>query len=157
MVGTSAEMMLTPFGALVAGFLAGTVSTLGYKFFTVQMPLGPWAEEGVFGVHTRLIIVVLFSSPPLSQNSKSKTRAVSTTSTGCLGSWERSWGSLWLGWPPMKLTEMGEFSPPSPPIPSGIVIPLELSPSLSSSYCGPTRKSCLFSFIHSFIALPPGS
>ncbi|XP_007171922.2 ammonium transporter Rh type B isoform X3 [Balaenoptera acutorostrata] len=33
-VGTSAEMMLTPFGALVAGFLAGTVSTLGYKFFT---------------------------------------------------------------------------------------------------------------------------
>ncbi|EPY88655.1 ammonium transporter Rh type B isoform a [Camelus ferus] len=33
-VGTSAEMMLTPFGALAAGFLAGTVSTLGYKFFT---------------------------------------------------------------------------------------------------------------------------
>uniref|UniRef100_A0A8C3WDW6 Ammonium transporter Rh type B n=1 Tax=Catagonus wagneri TaxID=51154 RepID=A0A8C3WDW6_9CETA len=33
-VGTSAEMMLTPFGALVAGFLAGTVSTLGFKFFT---------------------------------------------------------------------------------------------------------------------------
>lgn len=34
-VGTSGEMMLTPFGALAAGFLAGTVSTLGYKFFTV--------------------------------------------------------------------------------------------------------------------------
>lgn len=33
-VGTSAEMMLTPFGALAAGFLAGTVSTLGFKFFT---------------------------------------------------------------------------------------------------------------------------
>ncbi|XP_076788797.1 ammonium transporter Rh type B isoform X2 [Arvicanthis niloticus] len=33
-VGTSSEMMLTPFGALAAGFLAGTVSTLGYKFFT---------------------------------------------------------------------------------------------------------------------------
>ncbi|XP_057582640.1 ammonium transporter Rh type B isoform X3 [Hippopotamus amphibius kiboko] len=33
-VGTSAEMMLTPFGALAAGFLAGAVSTLGYKFFT---------------------------------------------------------------------------------------------------------------------------
>ncbi|XP_054512507.1 ammonium transporter Rh type B isoform X3 [Pan troglodytes] len=32
-VGTSSEMMLTPFGALTAGFLAGTVSTLGYKFF----------------------------------------------------------------------------------------------------------------------------
>ncbi|XP_063642119.1 ammonium transporter Rh type B isoform X2 [Pan troglodytes] len=28
-VGTSSEMMLTPFGALTAGFLAGTVSTLG--------------------------------------------------------------------------------------------------------------------------------
>ncbi|KAG8520017.1 Ammonium transporter Rh type B [Galemys pyrenaicus] len=33
-VGTAGEMMLTPFGALAAGFLAGTVSTLGYKFFT---------------------------------------------------------------------------------------------------------------------------
>lgn len=33
-VGTSSEMMLTPFGAMAAGFLAGTVSTLGYKFFT---------------------------------------------------------------------------------------------------------------------------
>ncbi|XP_070323609.1 ammonium transporter Rh type B isoform X3 [Odocoileus virginianus] len=33
-VGTSAEMMLTPFGALAAGFLAGAISTLGYKFFT---------------------------------------------------------------------------------------------------------------------------
>lgn len=48
-VGTSAEMMLTPFGALAAGFLAGTVSTLGFKFFTVQMPLGPWTEQRVFG------------------------------------------------------------------------------------------------------------
>lgn len=45
MVGTASEMMLTPFGALAAGFLAGTVSTLGYKFFTVQMPLQPWAER----------------------------------------------------------------------------------------------------------------
>ncbi|OWK04737.1 RHBG [Cervus elaphus hippelaphus] len=33
-VGTSAEMMLTPFGALAAGFLAGAISTLGYKFLT---------------------------------------------------------------------------------------------------------------------------
>ncbi|KAM4860673.1 ammonium transporter Rh type B [Thomomys bottae] len=33
-VGTSGEMMLTPFGALTAGFLAGAISTLGYKFFT---------------------------------------------------------------------------------------------------------------------------
>lgn len=41
MVGTAGEMMLTPFGALAAGFLAGTVSTLGYKFFTVFLPLWP--------------------------------------------------------------------------------------------------------------------
>ncbi|XP_058516413.1 ammonium transporter Rh type B isoform X2 [Ochotona princeps] len=33
-VGTASEMMLTPFGALAAGCLAGAVSTLGYKFFT---------------------------------------------------------------------------------------------------------------------------
>ncbi|XP_045401331.1 ammonium transporter Rh type B isoform X7 [Lemur catta] len=72
-VGTSSEMMLTPFGALAAGFLAGMVSTLG---------------------------------PSLNQNSKSKTHVVSTTSMGCQGSWGPSWGSLWLGWPPMKLMEM---------------------------------------------------
>ncbi|KAM4602317.1 ammonium transporter Rh type B [Discoglossus pictus] len=33
-VGTSAEMMLTPFGAMIAGSLAGIVSTLGYKFIS---------------------------------------------------------------------------------------------------------------------------
>ncbi|XP_043357949.1 ammonium transporter Rh type B [Dermochelys coriacea] len=33
-VGTSGEMMLTPFGAMIAGFLAGLVSTLGFKFLT---------------------------------------------------------------------------------------------------------------------------
>ncbi|XP_063002389.1 ammonium transporter Rh type B isoform X2 [Elgaria multicarinata webbii] len=33
-VGTSAEMMLTPFGAMAAGVLAGFVSTLGFKFLT---------------------------------------------------------------------------------------------------------------------------
>ncbi|XP_030042205.1 ammonium transporter Rh type B [Microcaecilia unicolor] len=33
-VGTSAEMMLTPFGAMIAGFLAGVISTLGFKFLT---------------------------------------------------------------------------------------------------------------------------
>ncbi|MEE6491420.1 hypothetical protein FKM82_016212 [Ascaphus truei] len=33
-VGTSAEMMLTPFGAMIAGTLAGIISTLGYKFLT---------------------------------------------------------------------------------------------------------------------------
>ncbi|XP_066466300.1 ammonium transporter Rh type B [Tiliqua scincoides] len=33
-VGTSGEMMLTPFGAMIAGVLAGWVSTLGFKFLT---------------------------------------------------------------------------------------------------------------------------
>lgn len=47
-VGTASEMMLTPFGALAAGFLAGTVSTMGYKFFTVQTPPRP-GQKGVFG------------------------------------------------------------------------------------------------------------
>nr|XP_028566456.1 ammonium transporter Rh type B isoform X3 [Podarcis muralis] len=33
-VGTSGEMMLTPFGAMIAGVLAGSVSVLGFKFLT---------------------------------------------------------------------------------------------------------------------------
>lgn len=45
MVGTSSEMMLTPFGAVAAGFLAGTVSTLGYKFFTVGCFSGPGEKK----------------------------------------------------------------------------------------------------------------
>lgn len=55
--------------------------------------------------------LVLSSSPFLRRNSKSKTHVVSTTSMGCLGSWEPSWGSSWLGWPPTKLMEKGESSP----------------------------------------------
>lgn len=35
-VGTSGEMMLTPFGAMIAGFLAGFIATLGFKFLTVS-------------------------------------------------------------------------------------------------------------------------
>ena len=60
----------------------------------------------------RLMTGVLSSSPSLSPNSKFKTHVAYTTFMGCRGSWEPSWGSLWLGWPPMKLMEMGEFSPP---------------------------------------------
>ncbi|XP_051849761.1 ammonium transporter Rh type B isoform X2 [Antechinus flavipes] len=49
-VGTSAEMMITPFGALVAGFLAGTISTLGYKFL---MPIleSKFKVQDTCGVH----------------------------------------------------------------------------------------------------------
>ncbi|NXG46167.1 RHCG protein, partial [Psilopogon haemacephalus] len=33
-VGTSAEMMLTPYGSLIVGFLSGIVSTVGYVYLT---------------------------------------------------------------------------------------------------------------------------
>ncbi|KAK2507582.1 hypothetical protein MC885_021493 [Smutsia gigantea] len=49
-VGTSGEMMLTPFGALAAGFLAGTVSTLGYKFFTPVLE-SKFKVQDTCGVH----------------------------------------------------------------------------------------------------------
>ncbi|KAM6167301.1 ammonium transporter Rh type B [Erethizon dorsatum] len=49
-VGTSGEMMLTPFGALAAGFLAGTVSTLGYKFFTPSLE-SKFKVQDTCGVH----------------------------------------------------------------------------------------------------------
>ncbi|XP_017708037.1 PREDICTED: ammonium transporter Rh type B isoform X2 [Rhinopithecus bieti] len=49
-VGTSSEMMLTPFGALAAGFLAGTVSTLGYKFFTPILE-SKFKVQDTSGVH----------------------------------------------------------------------------------------------------------
>ncbi|XP_064207689.1 ammonium transporter Rh type B [Anguilla rostrata] len=38
-VGTAGEMMLTPFGSMIVGFLAGTISILGYKYLT------PFLEE----------------------------------------------------------------------------------------------------------------
>nr|XP_013806569.1 PREDICTED: ammonium transporter Rh type B isoform X2 [Apteryx mantelli mantelli] len=34
MMGMAGEMLLTPFGALIAGFLAGLISPLGFKFLT---------------------------------------------------------------------------------------------------------------------------
>ncbi|KAM7054356.1 ammonium transporter Rh type B [Molossus nigricans] len=49
-VGTASEMMLTPFGALAAGFLAGTVSTLGYKFFTPILE-SKFKVQDTCGVH----------------------------------------------------------------------------------------------------------
>lgn len=35
-VGTSAEMMLTPYGALIVGFICGIVTTIGYVYITVR-------------------------------------------------------------------------------------------------------------------------
>lgn len=157
-VGTAGEMMLTPFGALAAGFLAGTVSTLGYKFFTVWTSPGALGRArgtqplsspisnspGRRGGHSRLMTGVLSSSPSSRQNSKSKTHVVSTTSMGCLESWEPSWGSLWLGWPPTKLMEKGESSPP-------LTLPKSLSPQGDLTHSLPPfvdqhKKHCFHSF-----------
>lgn len=38
-MGMAGEMLVTPFGALIAGFLVGLISPLGFRFFTVS-PLG---------------------------------------------------------------------------------------------------------------------
>lgn len=38
-VGTAGEMMLTPFGSMIVGFLAGTISVLGYKYLSVSSAL----------------------------------------------------------------------------------------------------------------------
>lgn len=37
-MGTTAEMMLTPYGALIVGFFCGFISTLGFVFLTVRGP-----------------------------------------------------------------------------------------------------------------------
>ncbi|XP_004693044.1 PREDICTED: ammonium transporter Rh type C [Condylura cristata] len=47
-VGTAAEMMLMPYGALVTGFLCGIISTLGFVYLTEQLrEIG--AREAVAG------------------------------------------------------------------------------------------------------------
>ncbi|MEQ2178561.1 hypothetical protein GOODEAATRI_015368, partial [Goodea atripinnis] len=33
--GTAGEMMLTPFGSMIVGFLAGIISVLGFKYLSV--------------------------------------------------------------------------------------------------------------------------
>lgn len=35
-VGTCADMNIGPFGAMLIGFVAGIISTLGFKFLTVS-------------------------------------------------------------------------------------------------------------------------
>ncbi|KAM8920701.1 ammonium transporter Rh type B [Pelodytes ibericus] len=68
-VGTAAEMMLTPFGAMIAGILAGTISTLGYKFLTpkldsklkIQDTCGVHNLHGMPGILGALIGVIVAS------------------------------------------------------------------------------------------------
>ena len=35
-IGTAGEMMLTPFGSMIVGFLAGVISVLGFKYLSVS-------------------------------------------------------------------------------------------------------------------------
>lgn len=35
-MGTAGEMMLTPFGSMIVGLLAGIISVLGYKYLSVR-------------------------------------------------------------------------------------------------------------------------
>lgn len=35
-MGMAGEMLVTPFGALIAGFLVGLISSLGFRFCTVS-------------------------------------------------------------------------------------------------------------------------
>ncbi|XP_063295829.1 ammonium transporter Rh type B [Pelobates fuscus] len=66
-VGTSAEMMLTPFGAMIAGCLAGIISVLGYKFLTpvldsklkIQDTCGVHNLHGMPGILGALIGVIV--------------------------------------------------------------------------------------------------
>ncbi|OCT69229.1 hypothetical protein XELAEV_18040540mg [Xenopus laevis] len=71
-VGTSGEMMLTPFGAMIAGTLAGIVSVLGYKYLTpvldsklkIQDTCGVHNLHGMPGILGAVIgaIVALFAT-----------------------------------------------------------------------------------------------
>lgn len=36
--GTAGEMMLTPYGSMIVGFLAGIISVLGFKYLSVRFP-----------------------------------------------------------------------------------------------------------------------
>uniref|UniRef100_A0A8C5R352 Rh family B glycoprotein n=1 Tax=Leptobrachium leishanense TaxID=445787 RepID=A0A8C5R352_9ANUR len=49
-VGTAAEMMLTPYGAMIAGILAGMISVLGYKLLSPVLD-SKWKIQDTCGVH----------------------------------------------------------------------------------------------------------
>ncbi|NXX76716.1 RHBGB protein, partial [Urocolius indicus] len=53
MMGMAGEMLLTPFGALAAGFLAGLIPPLGFRFLTpvLSSRLKTWDTCGVHNVH----------------------------------------------------------------------------------------------------------
>lgn len=73
---------------------------------------------------------------------------------GCLGSWEPSLGSLWLGWPPMRLTEMGE----SPrPLTLKSLLPWSDLPHLFPLWIKTKSSARLHLLVHSFTHPHSGS
>ncbi|XP_041649320.1 ammonium transporter Rh type B [Cheilinus undulatus] len=51
--GTAGEMMLTPFGSMIVGFLAGVISVLGFKFLSPKLESGLKIQDtcGVHNLH----------------------------------------------------------------------------------------------------------
>ncbi|NWV45769.1 RHBGB protein, partial [Daphoenositta chrysoptera] len=52
-MGMAGEMLVTPFGALIAGFLAGLITPLGFRFFTPALQSGLKIQDtcGVHNIH----------------------------------------------------------------------------------------------------------
>ncbi|KAM6180935.1 ammonium transporter Rh type C [Erethizon dorsatum] len=74
-VGTAAEMMLTPYGALIVGFFCGSISTLGFVFLTpflesrlrIQDTCGIHNLHGIPGVLGGIVgaVTAAFASPDI--------------------------------------------------------------------------------------------
>ncbi|XP_021120473.1 ammonium transporter Rh type C isoform X2 [Heterocephalus glaber] len=74
-VGTAAEMMLMPYGALIVGFFCGSISTLGFVFLTpflesrlrIQDTCGIHNLHGIPGVLGGIVgaVTVAFASPDI--------------------------------------------------------------------------------------------
>uniref|UniRef100_A0A4W4G019 Ammonium transporter AmtB-like domain-containing protein n=1 Tax=Electrophorus electricus TaxID=8005 RepID=A0A4W4G019_ELEEL len=62
-LGTAAEMMITPFGSMIVGFLAGAISVLGYRFITpfLESKLKIQDTCGVHNLHGMPGILELFT------------------------------------------------------------------------------------------------
>ncbi|XP_004623521.1 ammonium transporter Rh type C [Octodon degus] len=74
-VGTAAEMMLTPYGALIVGFFCGLISTLGFMFLTpflesrlrIQDTCGIHNLHGIPGILGGIVgaVTATFASPDI--------------------------------------------------------------------------------------------
>lgn len=118
--------MLTPFGSMIVGFLAGIISVLGFKFLSVSVHqpargLSPtrWWEtdppirDGVLWASTSQHRPVPLFSPSWNPNWRSRTPAGCTTCTACPGSWAPSSARWRLPWQPQTFTGRGDYLMPS--------------------------------------------